>query len=61
MSNFETELTYLINKYSLENGSDIPDYVIAAYLIKCFENLNTLVNTRDAWFDFKPFDKSKRI
>lgn len=32
---FETELTELINKHSLESGSNTADYVLAAYLVNC--------------------------
>lgn len=32
---FETELTELINKHSLESGSNTADYILAAYLVNC--------------------------
>jgi hypothetical protein len=32
---FETELTELINKHSLESGSNTADYILAAYLVSC--------------------------
>lgn len=51
MEKFEKELTELINSHSLENGSNIPDYLVA-----CLKNLNA----RDARFDFELFGESKR-
>ena len=48
---FRKELTGLINKHSLENGSDTPDYIIADYLIRCLEGMNMLVNTRERSYE----------
>ena len=42
MKKFEKELTVLINKHSMENGSDIPDYILAHYLCECLTNINTV-------------------
>lgn len=49
ITEFEQELTTLINRYSLENGSNTPDYILAAYLRRCMYNYNTTVNERDTW------------
>ena len=34
---FKKELAALINKYSLENGSDTPDYILADYFLDCLK------------------------
>jgi hypothetical protein len=52
---FKKELAELINKYSMENGSDTPDFILASYLIGCLDNYAKIVNERDGWFNFKPF------
>jgi hypothetical protein len=44
---FEKELEQLINKYSMENGSDTPDYILAKYLSNCLEVFNDAVTSRD--------------
>lgn len=49
-SDFEKELTLLINKYNLDNYSNIPDYIIAKQLVNCFRNIDSLCNDRDRWF-----------
>jgi len=36
---FRSELTHIINKYSIGVSCDIPDAMLADYLVKCFENL----------------------
>jgi hypothetical protein len=46
---FERELSSLINRYSLENGSNTPDYILASYLRRCLYNYNTTVTERDKW------------
>ncbi len=53
MEEFEKELTMLINKYSIENGSDTPDFILARYLIKCLHAYEVTVGNRDEWFDEK--------
>ena len=44
---FEKELEHLINKHSMENGSDTPDYILAKYLSNCLEVYNDAVTARD--------------
>lgn len=38
---FERELAGLLNKYSMENGSDTPDFILAEYLISCLNTWDT--------------------
>lgn len=54
MNNFRQELAELINKYSAENGSNTPDYVLADYLTECLLLWNRTTNTRDAWYGIAP-------
>jgi len=46
MANFRNQLTDLINCHSLENGSDTPDYILAAYLDGCRKEFDAAVNAR---------------
>lgn len=55
-SSFEKELTELINKYSLENGSETPDYILAKYLNDCLTTFNKATKKRDKWYKFKPWE-----
>ena len=53
MSNFgafRTELIGLLNKHSLENGSNTPDFILADYLISCLSSFDTAVSDRSAWY-----------
>lgn len=47
---FERELSSLLNKHSLENESDTPDFILASYLNKCLEVYNATIKARDKWF-----------
>ena len=49
-SNFEKELSALINKYSQENLSNTPDFILAEYLNSCFTAFNKAVKARDRWY-----------
>ena len=47
---FELRLEELINENSMENGSDTPDFILAAYLSKCLENFDATVKQREEWY-----------
>ena len=49
-SDFEQDLSALINKYSLENDSDTPDFLLASYLRSCLEVVNGFVRQRERWW-----------
>lgn len=48
MTEFERELAALINKHSLEGGSDTPDFVLAQYLRRCLEAFDLAVMGRES-------------
>jgi archaellum biogenesis protein FlaJ (TadC family) len=47
---FEEELERLINKYSMENGSDTPDFILALYIMDCLNAFNKTVRERESWY-----------
>lgn len=47
---FEKDLEDLINKYSLENESNTPDFILAEYLQNCINSFNISVNRRSKWY-----------
>jgi hypothetical protein len=44
---FEEELRGLINRFSIENGSNTQDFLLAEYLIKCLQAYEYTVTERD--------------
>lgn len=51
---FERELTSLINRYSKENDSNTPDFMLAQYLTGCLNHFNAIVNMREKWYGREP-------
>lgn len=51
---FEKDLERLINKYSQENGSDTPDFILAKYLNDCLTAWNHAVSWREKWYGREP-------
>jgi len=49
-TNFKKELEQLLNKYSIENESNTPDYILAQYLIGALELFNVIVTRRENWY-----------
>ena len=47
---FEQELERLINRFSKENGSDTPDFIVTAYLLRCLETYDSTVQARENWY-----------
>lgn len=47
---FRVEIEKLINRNSMENGSNTPDFILADYLNDCLSAFDTAVNAREAWY-----------
>jgi hypothetical protein len=49
MPEFRKELEQLINRHSMENGSNTPDWILADYLAGCLCLFDSTVNARARW------------
>lgn len=47
---FEKELAALINRYSRENGSNTPDFILASFLADALEAYDVAVRQRGEWY-----------
>lgn len=47
---FKRDLTQLLNKHSLENLGNTPDFILAEYIIECLKNYSFTVTRRDNWY-----------
>jgi len=56
---FQKELEQLINKHSIENGSDTPDFILAEYMMGCLKAYGRAVKARDerTYMQHKPTKK----
>lgn len=61
MADFQDELISLINKHSLENGSDTPDFILATYINDCLKSFNAAVQNREVWYGRLTSTKSNRV
>ena len=50
MDTFERELEKLINRFSRENASDTPDFILASFMNECLSAWNSAIQQREAWF-----------
>jgi len=46
---FREELEHLINRNSMENGSNTPDFLLAEYLTDCLLTFDKIVGERTKW------------
>ena len=53
-TSFQTELEDIINRYSMENGSDTPDWILAEYLVDCLDAFNRVCTKREKWYGRGP-------
>lgn len=49
-NNFSRELTNLLNRYSKENISNTPDFILASYIESCLQAFNQAVVSRESWY-----------
>ena len=59
MTDFYDELRKLINRFSKENESNSPDYILARYMLDCLSAYERAIKERDKWFAFEPFKDLK--
>ena len=50
MSKFEKQLQGLINKHSVENNSNTPDWILAQYLSSCLSVFAIAIQQRETWY-----------
>ncbi len=55
-SGFRKELQHVINKCSMENGSDTPDFILAEYLTDCLRAFDHAVFAKRNWGEVPKVD-----
>jgi hypothetical protein len=46
---FQKELEQIIHKYSIDDESNTPDFILASYVRHCLHAFNDAVRKRDGW------------
>ena len=49
-NDLEHALAAALNRFSAENASDTPDWILAQYLLGCLAAWNTGVQQRETWY-----------
>lgn len=44
------QVSFVINRFSVENGSDTPDFILADFMLDCLAALNKAVRRRSEWY-----------
>lgn len=52
LTKFQEELRALLNRYSIENESNTPDYILATYVIDCLKALHGRIKERERWYGY---------
>ncbi len=50
MDSLERQLEQLLNRFSAENESNTPDFILAQFMLSCLAAWNVGVAERDRWF-----------
>ena len=46
----EQEIAAVLNRYSADNGSNTPDFILAEYLLECLAAFNAATRARGEWY-----------
>ena len=52
---FRKELENLINRHSMENGCNTPDFILAEYMHACLVSFNVATRAREHWYGRRVF------
>lgn len=58
---FERDLACVINRYSKENDSNTPDFILAKFIEGCMASYAEALKARDKWFDFHPWGRIQTL
>lgn len=58
---FQRQISTVINKFNKEAGSGTPDFILAEYLSNCLESYNKAVKARDKWFSVDMLTEDKKL
>lgn len=51
---FRKEMQTVLNRYSRENASNTPDFILAHYLESCLNAFDCAVQQRETWYGREP-------
>jgi len=51
MTDLQTDIALLLNRYSREQDSNTPDFILAEYMVACLCAFELASNRREVWYD----------
>lgn len=54
MTGLREEIADVLNRHSVENRSNSPDFILAQYLERCLEAFEEGITSRDKWYGIAP-------
>ena len=54
IAEFKQQLEEILNRNSMENTSNTPDWVLAKYLYNCLQSFDIATQERDKWYGIAP-------
>lgn len=54
LAGFRKELESLVNRHSMESGSNTPDFILAEYLTDCLAAFDKALHERTRWYTKAP-------
>jgi hypothetical protein len=54
MADFKTDLTKIINFHSMGKKAQVPDFIIADYLMNCLKAFDNTMIDLDKWYNQEP-------
>jgi len=53
VNEFGKELEHLINRHSMENSCDTPDFILTAFILDCLQAFAKATKRREEWYGRK--------
>lgn len=61
LNDFKRDMTDLINRYSMEAGSNTPDFILAEHVVHSIREFNATTRLRDAWYGRTPLQSEPQV
>ena len=61
MESFKRDLVSLLNRFSMENGSNTPDFILAEFLNSCLTTLDTAIKSRGPGLSWQPEQRQRYV
>lgn len=61
MNDLASEIAAALNRFSAENASNTPDWILAQFLLGCLKAWNENIQKRESWYGRNPGQTNEPI